>query len=55
MWNELIRMEVLDPSELLEIQVLDYDKLIDSSLVCEGAIKLATLCVSDPVNQWFTL
>ena len=48
-------MEVLDPSEVLEIQVFDYEKLIDDSLVCEGAIKLASLCVSDPVDEWFTL
>ena len=48
-------MEVLDPSEVLEIQVFDYEKLKDNILVCEGAIKLASLCVSDPVDEWFTL
>ena len=55
MWNEQIRMEVLDPSEELGIQVFDEEKLRANDLVCEGTIDLASLCVSDPVDEWFNL
>ena len=54
-WNEQIRMEVLDPSKVLKIQVFDEEDLKADDLVCEGAINLAALCVSGPLDKWFNL
>ena len=45
-------MDVLDLSKVLDVKVFDED-LTSDDLICEGAINLATLCVPEPMDEWF--
>ena len=54
-WNESTTMDVLDPSEVMKVQVFDED-MTSNDLICEGQIELAGICQNNmSVDDWFPL
>ena len=53
-WNETFDIDVRTSGEELKLQVFDED-ITTSDLVGETTIKLAALCVSSGIDEWFTV
>ena len=54
-WNETMTMDVKYIGDDMTVKVYDEDLGDNKDLVCEGIIKLSSLCVNDGLDEWHEL